>query len=139
MGKVESKVQPIAYSAEVVYNTLSDFNNIGKVRDRVPSDLVKNLNFNSDSVSFEISPVGAVTMNVVDREPFKCIKMQTEKSMVPLTAWIQIVSTGENNCKIKLTADADVNIFIAKMVEKPLREGIEKIAEMLAAIPYDKI
>ena len=62
--------------------------------------------------------------------------METLQSPIKLTAWIQIVSTGESSCKIKLTADADLNIFMAKMVEKPLTEAVEKVADMLAMLPY---
>jgi carbon monoxide dehydrogenase subunit G len=54
-----------------------------------------------------------------------------------MTLWIQIVSTGEESCKIRLTLEADVNPFIAKMVEKPLKEGLEKIADALTIIPYN--
>ena len=38
---------------------------------------------------------------------------------------------------MKLTIDADVNPFIKAMVSKPLKEGIERMADVLAAIPYE--
>lgn len=37
---------------------------------------------------------------------------------------------------MKLTVCADLNPFIKGMVEKPLKEGVEKLADMLAMIPY---
>ncbi len=137
MKKIESNIKQIAYSQESVYIKLSDFNNIGTVVDRIPSDQVKDLQFDMDTVSFSVSPVGTVSLRIIDREPIKCIKMSTEKSPIAITAWIQIVSVGDSACKLKLTVDADVNPFLAKMVEKPLTEGIEKVAEMLATIQYD--
>jgi hypothetical protein len=139
MEKIESNIKQIAYSQESVYNKLSDFNNIGRVMDHIPSDQVKDLQFDMDTVSFSVSPVGTVSLRIINREPFKCIKMSTEKSPVALTAWIQIVSVEDSSCKLKLTVEADVNPFLAKMVEKPLREGMEKVADMLASIQYDQI
>jgi hypothetical protein len=50
--------------------------------------------------------------------------------------WIQIVSVSEESCKIKLTLHADVNRLMKGFIQKPLREGLEKIAGMLAKIPY---
>jgi carbon monoxide dehydrogenase subunit G len=62
--------------------------------------------------------------------------METVKSPVKMTIWVQIVPTGENSCKVRLTLDADVNPFIAKMVEKPLTQGVETLADMLTMISY---
>ena len=80
--------------------------------------------------------MGPFEIGVVAREPLKCIKMETLRSPIKLTMWIQIVSTGDSSCKIKLTTDADLNAFMAKMVEKPLTEAVEKLADMLSMLPY---
>ena len=42
----------------------------------------------------------------------------------------------ENNAKMKVTVKAELNPFIKSMVEKPLQDGVEKIADALAMIPY---
>lgn len=137
MEKIESNVKQIAYSQESVYNKLSDFNNIGKVMDRIPADQVKDLQFDTDTVSFSVSPIGNVLLRIINREPFKCIKISSEKTPVALTAWIQIVPVDDSSSKLKLTVEADVNPFLAKMMEKRAKEGIEKAADMLASIQYD--
>lgn len=38
---------------------------------------------------------------------------------------------------MKLTIRADINPFIKTMVQKPLQEGIEKIADALQAMQYE--
>jgi hypothetical protein len=38
---------------------------------------------------------------------------------------------------MKLTVDADLNFFMKQMLDKPLKNGIEKMADMLAMIPYN--
>ena len=141
MKRVESNIKQIPYSQESVYAKGSDLSNLRGLADRIPADQqsqfkVENLECTPDTVSCTISPIGQIEVGIVSREPFKCVKMETLQSPIKLTAWIQIVSTGESSCKIKLTADADLNIFMAKMVEKPLTEAVEKVADMLAMLPY---
>ena len=141
MKRVESNIKQIPYSQESVYAKVSDLSNLRGLADRITADQqsqfkVENLECTPDTVSCTISPIGQIEIGIVSREPFKCVKMETLQSPIKLTAWIQIVSTGESSCKIKLTADADLNIFMAKMVEKPLTEAVEKVADMLAMLPY---
>ena len=141
MKRVESNIKQIPYSQESVYAKVSDLSNLRGLADRIPADQqsqfkVENLECTPDTVSCTISPIGQIEIGIVSREPFKCVKMETLQSPIKLTSWIQIVSTGESSCKIKLTADADLNIFMAKMVEKPLTEAVEKVADMLAMLPY---
>ena len=38
---------------------------------------------------------------------------------------------------MKLTIGMDLNPFMKAMVQKPLQEGLEKMADMLAVIPYE--
>lgn len=136
MMKFESRVKVIPASQSAVYGKLSDLSNLEKIKSRLPEDKVKNLEFTADTLSAEISPVGTVTLEIVEREPEKCIKFGTTTSPLPFNLWIQIVSTGEAECKIKLTIGMELNPFMKVMVQKPLQEGLEKIADMLALIQY---
>ncbi len=135
MTQFESGIKVIPYSQERVYAKISDLNSLEAVKDRVP-DKVQNLNFDTDSVSFSVSPVGNVSLRIVDREPCKCVKFETANSPLPFNLWIQLVPITEEQCKMKLTVKIELNPFIKGMVSKPLQEGLEKIADMLAVIPY---
>ena len=141
MKRIESNVKQIPYSQESVYAKVSDLSNLRELMDRIPEDQMQNIKLENlectaDKVSTTVSPIGKVELVIVSREPFKCVKMETTQSPVKLIIWIQIVSTGDSSCKIKLTADADLNLFMAKMVEKPLTEALDKLADTLAMIPY---
>ncbi len=135
MSKFESGIKHIPYPQQTVYAMLSDLSNIEKVRDRLPEDKIKDLAFDSDSISIS-APMGSVSLRIVEREEPKCIKFATESSPVSANLWIQIVAEGEAACKMRLTIKADINPFIKAMVSKPLQEGLEKIADVLAIIPY---
>ena len=141
MKRIESDVKQIPYSQESVYSKVSDLSNLKYLIDRIPEDQknqvkAQDMEFTPDRVSCTVSPVGQIEIGVVARDPFKCVKMETLRSPIKLTMWIQIVSTGDSSCKIKLTVDADLNMFMAKMVEKPLNEAVGKMADMLAMLPY---
>lgn len=135
MTQFESGIKVIPYSQEQVYSKISDLNSLEAVKDRVP-DKVQDLSFDADSVSFSVSPVGNVSLRIVDREPCKCVKFETANSPLPFNLWIQLVPISTGQCKMKLTVKAELSPFIKGMVSKPLQEGLEKIADMLAVIPY---
>ena len=136
MSKFESSIKKVAYPQENVYKMLSDLSNIERVRDRIPEDKLKDLTFDSDSVSIT-SPMGPVTLRVVERDEPKCVKFEAEQSPVPMNLWIQMLPKSETESKLKVTIKADLPFFMAAMAKKPLEEGVEKIAEALATIPYD--
>lgn len=138
MSKFESGIKHIPHPQTAVYNALSDLSNLDKVKDKLPEDKIKDLSFDNDSLTIG-APMGSVSMRIIEREEPKCIKFATEKSPIAANLWIQIVPEGENACKMKLTIKADINPFIKGMVSKPLQEGLEKIADVLAMIPYNNI
>jgi carbon monoxide dehydrogenase subunit G len=53
--------------------------------------------------------------------------------------WVQLKETAEQETKMKLTIKADLNPFLKPMVSKPLQEGINKIADVLANIQYETL
>lgn len=139
MSKFESSVKAIPYPQQNVYDMLSDFANIERVRDRLPEDKLQDLSFDHDSVTISINPVGKVSMRIVEREEPKMVKLTSEQSPISFNFWIQVLPTGENASKMRLTIDADIPFFAKGMVSGPLQEGIEKLADALSAIPYEKI
>ena len=136
MAKFESSVKQIPYPQQAVYNMLSDLTNIERVKDRVPEDKLKDLSFDKDSISISVPPVGAVSMRIIEREEPKTIKFESANSPMPFNFWMQLLPVNETESKMRLTIKADIPFMLKGMVTKPLQEGIEKIAEALAMIPY---
>ncbi|MDR0989194.1 MAG: SRPBCC family protein [Prevotellaceae bacterium] len=139
MTKYESSIKLIPASQQQVYATLSDLNNLERLKQALPQEKVKNLRFDADSLTIEAAPMGEVTMNIVEKEPCKCIKFAATSSPLPFNLWIQIIPENDAACKLRLTVGLDINPFLKAMVQKPLSEGIEKMAELLALIPYHQI
>jgi hypothetical protein len=136
-SKFESTIREIPYSQKTVYDGLSNLENLEKVKDKIPADKVQDFTFNKDSVSVNVAPVGQIKLHIIEREEPKCVKFETEKSPVPFDFWVQLLPLTDNSCKMKLTLKAELNPFIKGMVQKPLAEGIEKIAEILQNIKYE--
>lgn len=137
----ESNVKHVPYSQERVYNKLSDLNNLEGVRERL--DMVKDkldgkledMSFDRDSITLKVQGI-SLTLRIIEREPLKCIKFKGDKSPIPLNLWIQILPVTQEEAKMKVTIRAEVNMFMKAMVSKPLQEGVEKLADMLAMLPY---
>ena len=135
-SKFESSVKQIPYSQQAVYNNISDLRNLEKVQDRVPEDKVNDFKYDEDTVSLNISPVGELKLRICEREEPKCVKFETVQSPVPFNVWIQVLPVDENNSKMKVTVKAELNPFIKGMLEGPMRDGVEKIADALAQVQY---
>lgn len=135
-SKFESSVKVVPYSQQAVYDNISDLRNLEKVRDRVPEDKVNDFTFDQDTVSLNVAPVGELKLRICEREEPKCVKFETVQSPVPFNVWIQVLPVDEVNAKMKVTLKAELNPFIKGMVEKPLQDGVEKIADALAQIQY---
>jgi len=137
MTQFESGIKMIPYNVELVYAKLSDLNNLESIKDKVPSDKISEFSFDKDSVSFNLSPVGNISLKIIDRNINKCIKFETITSPIPLNLWIQLLPVEDNQCKLKMTVKMELNPFIKGMISKPVKEGLEKIADMIAMIKYD--
>ena len=135
-SKFESSVKFVPYSQQAVYDNISDLRNLEKVCDRVPEDKISDFSFDEDTVSLNVPPVGEIKLRVVDREEPKCVKFEAVQSPVPFNVWVQVLPVDEQNAKMKVTVGAELNPFIKSMVEKPLQDGVEKIADALAQVKY---
>lgn len=136
MSQYESSVKIIPFSQEKVYAKLSDLNNLESIKGQIPADKIQDLTFDADTVSVSVSPVGTISIAIVEREAPKCIKFESTKSPVPFNLWIQIVPMEEEQCKMRIVIKADINPFLKPMIEKPLKEAIEKLADALSKISY---
>ena len=136
MTKFESSIKLLAYPQEAVFEKLSDLNNLEKIKDRLPEDKIKQLSFTSDTLTVEVPPVGPITLQIVEKEPCTCIQFGPTTSPLPFNLWIQLLPVTETECKMKLTIGIEINPFMKAMVQKPLQEGVEKMADMLAMIQY---
>jgi len=137
MSKYESGVKQIPYSQRSVYDKLSNLENIEQVKDRIPADKLSGLTFDRDTVSVDVPPVGKVTLRIIDREEPKCVKFEAANSPVPFNLWVQMLPVTDITSKMRVTVKADIPVFLKPMIGNKLQDGVDKIADMLAMIPYE--
>lgn len=139
MTEFVSDIKTIPHNDEDIFRVLSDLSKLELVKDKVPQDKIKDFRFDTDSCTFSISPVGEVTFRIVEREPNKTVKFQSENLPFDTYLWIQLVQKAEKDTKMKITIRSKINALMKGMVSKPLQEGIDKISDMIASLPYDQI
>lgn len=158
MAKYESKTKAIPYPQSAVYAKLSDLSNLEVLKTRLSEDttelpeelkaqvdeeqmnkakeILQNMEFTPDAMSIDIQPVGKLVIEIIEREPEKLVKLTSTQSPIPLTMWIQLVPTSDTSCAMRLTLDAELNMFLKMAIGGKLKDGVDKFADMLAKIPY---
>jgi hypothetical protein len=153
MAKYESQIKQVPFSQRAVYAKLADLTNLAVIKERfddpvvqekLPADkieevrkAVQQMEFTADTVSVPAGPIGSVAVEIVEREPEKCVKFSSTNSPVSFKLWIQMLPTSDTTSKMKVTIDADLNFFMKQMVGPHLEKGVDKFADMLAMIPYE--
>ena len=157
MSDFVSNVKIIPYPQEEVYAKLSEMNILERIKERLNDPSVKeriqqeadkyhvgdvgkrldSLTFDRDSLSIGGSPLGNLSLHIIEREAPKTIKMEGQGAPVALNMWIQLLPIDAMTCKLRVTVRAELNMFIKAMVSKPLQSGVENIANILASIPYN--
>ena len=79
-SKFESGIRQIDAPQEKVYETLSNLQNLERVKDRLPEDKLQNLVFDNDSIGIEMAPVGKIAMRIIEREEPQTIKFESVES-----------------------------------------------------------
>ncbi|GHV55911.1 polyketide cyclase [Bacteroidia bacterium] len=139
MTNFTSDIQIIPHNRQLVYDTLSNMENLAKVKERLPEDKFQDLIFDRDSCSFSVSMLGQLRIVVVDREAPETIRWAVEKAPVDANLLVQLIPVNENETRMQLTVEANLNPFLKPMLSKPLQEGINRVADILTVVPYDEL
>jgi len=141
-----SEIKTVNNNQEIIFNYLSNFENLSKyinegllekMAEQVPQIKISNFESDADSCRFEISGFGPAEIRIIEREPFRNIKISSAGSLpVSIVFWIQLMSVSAYETKLRLTLDAEMSMMIKMLVGKKLEDGIDKMADMLAALPY---
>lgn len=144
--KYVSDVKIVNHNQEIIYNYLSNFENLSKyvnegiltkLTEQVPQIKITNFESDADSCRFQIAGMGLAEIRIVEREPHKTIKVSSSgKLPVEIVFWIQLLQVSAYETKLRLTLNADMSMMIKMMVNKKLEEGINRLADMLAGFPY---
>lgn len=128
MTTIESKSVTLTKSAESVFNYLTDLNNFEHL---LPMDKLSNWKAEKDACSFKIQGAANVGLMLDSTTPNNGIVLKSSpETPFPFTLNISIAENGEN-VTVSQICKADINPFLKVMVEKPLRNLFDYIADRL--------
>lgn len=151
--KAESSVKQVNAPVEKVYSTLSNLENLRPILEKARTDerikehlraegredamdSLANVELTNDSIALPVPMFGTISMRIINREENKCVKFETEQSPVKANMWIQVLPVTDTTSKMRLSIDADIPFMLKAMVGSKLKDGVEKLTDMLAAINY---
>ncbi len=139
MIEFESELKIIPHSDKDIFRVLSDLRNLHLVSELIPEDKIKDFSFDKDRVAFVVDSIGKVAFNVLEREPNKSVRFQSEKLPFNIFMKIELEPASEQSTTLKMVVESNLNPFMRGIVEKPMRDAVNRISEALVHIPYDQI
>ncbi len=130
--KIESRVGKAQTTDERIYNLISDFSNLGSM---MPPEQVKDFTSDSDSCKFSIDNVGQFGMRIIEREPNKLVKVESDESVpFKFNLWFQFKQVEAYDTRIKVTLKADLNPLMKMAAKKPLTNFVEMLVTRLEGV-----
>ena len=139
MIEFSSDLKTIPHSDRDIFRVLSDLRNLDLIKSMIPEDKVKDFVFDKDSVSFRVDNIGKVSFIVIERSPDNYVRFKSEKLPFEVFLEIQLQMKSEMETELIMHATSDLNPFMKSVVEKPMREAVDSIAEAITHLPYDQI
>jgi carbon monoxide dehydrogenase subunit G len=132
--KLESKVGKIEAKDEKVYTFLTNFDNFKHL---IPADKVKDWQSNEDSCTFTVDPIGKTGIKILEKEPYKLIKLSgIDNKPFDFKLWVQLKKLEESTTAVKITVEVDLNPMLQAMAKKPLQNFIDTLVDQLSKIKY---
>jgi carbon monoxide dehydrogenase subunit G len=130
--RIESKTVRLKESREKVFHFLSDFRNFEKL---IPQDRVGNWTATEDTCSFNIQGMADIGMKIMKRDMPSIINIESHgKNPFSFTLNVYLDELSQNETDANLVFDAEVNPFLKMMVEKPLTNFFNMLADKLGQI-----
>jgi len=146
LEKYTSNVKLINHNEQVVFNYLANFQHLSsylnsglieKITEKVPQIRITDFSSDQDSCKFNITGLGLAEIRIVNREPFKTIKVESSGGLpISFTFWIQLIAIDSFQTKMRLTLHAEMSMMIKMMAGSKLEEGIDRLADTLSSLPY---
>jgi hypothetical protein len=135
--KIESRIGKSGNSDEHIYNFVTDFNNF---KELIPGDRVSGWESSVDRCSFHVDPVGKTGLMILEKEPNKLVKIISipEISAYQFTIWIQLIRAAEQDTRIRITIEPQVNKLLLPMIKGPLKQFVESLVDKMEEFDFNK-
>ena len=113
-------------SAEALFNKIGDLNNL---KDIMPSD-IKDFKSTKTTCSFKMSGMPELALKISERTEFSRISLTATESQVAFSLDCFITDKGQQ-CQARLEVNAELNMMMSMMVEKPLTQFLDVLASKM--------
>jgi carbon monoxide dehydrogenase subunit G len=128
MLTIESTKVSVNHSSEDIYNFLIDLNNLEKL---MPSDRIEYWKSTDSTCRFGIKNLASIGMKHKELvSPSKIVLESDGKNPFTFTLTIFVNQVGDS-VESYFVFDGDVNMFMKAMVQKPLKQFFDTLAENL--------
>jgi len=126
--KIESKTVSVAANPEEVFKYVSNLNNF---KNLLPQDRISEWESNDDYCSFKVQGTATIDLHLKNSKEFSELYLESgEKAPFPIKLTV-FLSEMENGTKAYQIMEAQINPFLKMMVEKPLANLFDYIADKL--------
>lgn len=127
MEKYESKQQRILRPAEQIYQVISRFDNLTPAL----ADKVEEWQATEDTCSFKAKGF-TVRLLMAEKVAPKHVKIEGDGVPMDFAFWIQLQPVSENDTRLRLVLQVELNFMMRMMLGSKLQEGLDQIAEGIA-------
>ena len=131
MTTIESKHVVIGKAAQDLYTFLQDMNNFQQL---LPQDRISEWKSDGSSCSFKVQGAATIGLQLDGGTEPNLVKMKaTERSPFPFTLDVHL-NEQDGTTEAWQVFNGDINPFIKMMVEKPLKNLFDHIADRLVTV-----
>ena len=134
MLNLDSKPGIAGGSQEKVFNYITDFRNFALL---LPEERFTDVKISKEEISFNLAGLGKVGLRIHEHTP--CTKVtikSTEESSAGFTFVIYLDQAGEQQTRVKMQLEANLNMFLEMMARDPLQQFLDLMVDKLGAVDF---
>ena len=116
-------------SAEQLFYKLSDLNNLKEI---MPSS-IQDFKADTNNCSFKMKGMPALNLYLSEKTPYSKISLSASESPVSFSLDCHISENGEK-CQARLEVNAELNLMMKMMVEKPITNFLNVLSEKMRTL-----
>ena len=133
--KIESRIGRSSASDRKIFDFISNFDNF---RDLLPPERVSNWESSGDRCSFSVDPVGKTGLVIVEKEACTLVKIKSDPALSAynFTLWIQLKAVAEDDTRIRITVEPEVNRMLLPMIKGPLKQFVDGLVDRVETFSF---
>lgn len=130
--------------AEVVFDKLSNLENLQSMLDKVPADRIpedkrqmfENIQITKDTIEVPGGPMGNLIFRVVEREAPSLIKLKGEGIPIEMALALKVKPLTEKTSEANMEIDINIPAMLKPMVGGQIQKIANQFGDVLGAIPF---